>query len=492
MSFTALPATRQTTYEEPINGALMQSRGIFIKMFIWFWLAMAVVIAITFVLDRLTDPDSNLTPLCRALEIPLTYYGRIAVEQGEGGNRTGLAATLAGLRSSAGISAYLFDSTGTEIQGKVAPHEVLELVDKMARKGKPAFSFSRARALAAVGISGRSGHRYTVVGMIPDETSNSSGNGMSFLLPRLGIALVISCLACYLLARYLTVPIVRLRDAARQLASGDLTVRVSPAAEKRWDEIGELAHDFDLMAERIQVLLTSQKQLLGNISHELRSPLARLNVALELARRQSTPEAGKFLDRIEWESERLNELIRQLLALTRLEGLMDRTRKELIDLTHLVQYIAADADFEARSRQRSVQLVEQERCTVIGVRDLLRSAVENVVRNAVWYTREGTAVEISLHSLTNRGATQAIVNVRDHGPGVPEEMLLDLFRPFYRAGEVRERQTGGAGLGLAITERAILLHGGKIKAVNASDGGLIVEISIPFGDGLKYFGSPTS
>jgi two-component system sensor histidine kinase CpxA len=328
--------------------------------------------------------------------------------------------------------------------------------------------------------------------MIPDETSNSSGNGMSFLLPRLGIALVISCLACYLLARYLTVPIVRLRDAARQLASGDLTVRVSPAAEKRWDEIGELAHDFDLMAERIQVLLTSQKQLLGNISHELRSPLARLNVALELARRQSTPEAGKFLDRIEWESERLNELIRQLLALTRLEGLMDRTRKELIDLTHLVQDIAADADFEARSRQRSVQLVEQERCTVIGVRDLLRSAVENVVRNAVWYTREGTAVEISLHSLTNRGATQAIVNVRDHGPGVPEEMLLDLFRPFYRAGEVRERQTGGAGLGLAITERAILLHGGKIKALNAPDGGLIVEISIPFGDGLKYFDSPTS
>jgi signal transduction histidine kinase len=445
-------------------------------MFVWFWLVMAVVIAIIVVLDRTTERDPTGTPMYYALQAPLTYYGRMAVEAAERGDRPALAATLDRLRSSTAIAPYLFDERMSEIQGNTVPPDVVKLAAKARRTGKPAFLFFRDKMMAAFDVGKDKKREYTIAGIVPGEALPKPRSEMLFLLPRLGVALVISCLACYLLARYMTSPMTRLGNAARRLASGDLGVRVSPAAGKRWDEIGELAHDFDLMAERIQTLLISQQQLLGNISHELRSPLARLNVALELARRHSTPEAGKSLDRIEWEAERLNDMIGQLLTLTRLESGMGRTKEEPVDLAGLVRDIAADADFEAGGRNRSVRLVENDACTITGSRDLLRSAIENVVRNAVWYTKEGTAVDLGLHASPNE--RHALVTVRDHGPGVPEEALPHLFRPFYRVGEARERQTGGTGLGLAITERAVLLHGGKIKAWNSPEGGLVVQMTL--------------
>ena len=454
----------------------MPRRGIFIKMFVWFWMVMAVVIAVIVALDRMTESGPTDTPMNRALSVPLTHYGRIAAEAAERGDRPGLASTLEHFRSTTGISPYLFDDSLVEIGGNDTPREVIKLATKARRTGKPAFFFSHDKMLGAIAITGDKSHEYIIAGVIPGEALNSSRNEMLFLLPRLGVALVMSCLACYLLARYMTTPIIRLRAAARQLASGNLGVRISPAAGKRWYEIGELAHDFDIMAERLQQLLTSQQELLGDISHELRSPLARLNVALEIARRHSTPEAEKSLDRIEWETERLNDMIGQLLTLTRLESGMERTKKEPVDLGRLVQEIADDANFEASGRGRTVRLVENERCMVAGVRNLLHRAIENVVRNAAWYSGEGTEVEIRLRCSADRQC--AIVSVRDHGPGVPEEALAHLFRPFYRVGKARERQTGGTGLGLAIAERAVLLHGGGVKASNSPEGGLLVEITL--------------
>lgn len=455
----------------------MHRRGIFIKMFVWFWLVMAVVITIIVVLDRMTERDPTGAPPYYALQFPLTHYGRMAVEAVERGDGPALRSAMEDLRSSTGIAPYFFDARLAELRGSPVPQDVIELAARAQRTGKPAFFFSREKMIAAFGM-GDGNRKYIIAGRIPAEgikAAGSSRDEMLFLLPRLGIALVISCLACYLLARYMTSPMVRLRGAARRLAMGDLGVRVSPAAGKRWDEIGDLAHDFDLMAERIGRLLTSQQQLLGNISHELRSPLARLNVALELARRHSTPEAGKSLDRIEWEAERLNDMIGQLLTLTRLESGMERTRQEPVDLARVVRDIAADADFEAGGRNRSVRLLENESFVISGSRDLLYSAIENVVRNAAWYTGEGTAVEIGLR--TSADKQYATVTVRDHGPGVPDEALPHLFRPFYRVGEARERQTGGTGLGLAITERAVLFHGGKIRASNSAGGGLEVEMT---------------
>ena len=222
------------------------------------------------------------------------------------------------------------------------------------------------------------------------------------------------------------------------------------------------------------------------MSHELRSPLARLGVALELARDQDTAESGnaelrKALDRSEREVGRLNELISQLLTLSRLESGVPLAERTPVDLTRLVHEIASDADFEARNRSRSVRVVESCQCATDGAEELLRSAIENVVRNAVRYTAEDTEVKIVLRreAALDGASDCCVIAIRDKGVGVPETELTDLFRPFYRVGNARERKTGGVGLGLAITERAVRLHGGSVLATNMPDGGLCVEIRLP-------------
>ena len=233
------------------------------------------------------------------------------------------------------------------------------------------------------------------------------------------------------------------------------------------------------MADRLESMVKAQQRLLGDISHELRSPLARLGVALGLARQRSGPEANGALDRIERESDNLNEMISQLLTLTRLESGTDGRKRTDVDLAALVKEVADDADFEARSTNRAVQIVSSDQCSIKGVEELLRSAVENVVRNAVRYTPEGTAVEVALRTQNGGSNNYAVISVRDRGKGVPEEALEKIFRPFYRTEDARDRQSGGGtGLGLAITERAVRMHGGSVAAANASGGGLAVEMKL--------------
>jgi two-component system sensor histidine kinase CpxA len=248
---------------------------------------------------------------------------------------------------------------------------------------------------------------------------------------------------------------------------------------RRRDEVGQLGRDFNGMAERLESMVKAQQRLLGDISHELRSPLARLGVALGLARQRSGADANGALDRIERESDNLNEMISQLLELTRLESGTDGRKRTTIDLASLVRDVVEDADYEARGVNRSVQVVWTERCSINGIEDLLRSAVENVVRNAVRFTPEGTAVEVALQRQNGSGSNFAIISVRDHGKGVPEESIEKIFRPFYRAEDARDRQSGGGtGLGLAITERAVRMHGGSVTAANTKDGGLSVELRL--------------
>jgi signal transduction histidine kinase len=280
---------------------------------------------------------------------------------------------------------------------------------------------------------------------------------------------------CYLVIRYLTKPLNNLAEAAASIAEGRLETRVDPSLKKRRDEIADLACNFDLMAERIEALVTGQRRLLGDVSHELRSPLSRLMVALSLVKLNLNPtEVAESLERIGLEARRLDTLIGQLLALTRIDSGVDRGTAARFDLTNLVQEVANDGNFEARARNRSVVIEHADACTVSGFEELLRSAIENVVRNAIRHTAEGTAVEISLQIRESR----ALLRVRDHGPGVPESMLLEIFQPFRRIGN---GDAEGAGLGLAIAERAVHVHRGTIHATNAPAGGLIVEIDLPVG-----------
>jgi two-component system sensor histidine kinase CpxA len=201
-------------------------------------------------------------------------------------------------------------------------------------------------------------------------------------------------------------------------------------------------------------------------------------VALGLARQRSGSAADTALDRIEREAESLNEMIGQLLILTRLESGTDGGKRTEVDLQALVREVTDDADFEARSRNRSVRVVAADKCSTAGVEELLRSAIENVVRNAVRYTPEGTVVDVSLERKNGNGDNVALIRVRDRGRGVPEEALEKIFRPFYRTEDARDRESGGTGLGLAITERAVRLHGGTVKATNAADGGLAIEMRL--------------
>jgi two-component system, OmpR family, sensor histidine kinase CpxA len=287
--------------------------------------------------------------------------------------------------------------------------------------------------------------------------------------------LLVSGGICYLLTRYLTGPILRLRAAARRLARGDLTARASDQRPRR-DEIGELVRDFNFMAGRVESLVTSQRQLISEISHELRSPLARVNATPGLARQRLGDNA--LFDRIERDTDRLNEMIGRLLTLARLD--MTGTSPEMrpTDLKALIADIVADAQWEARQRNCQVDLVSDGDCHIEANPDLLRSAVENITRNAVRYTAPGTAVEVHLECRHHDNTAGAIIRVSDRGPGVPAAELSNIFRPFYRVADARDRESGGVGLGLAIAERVARVHGGSIHAENRVDGGLEVVLSV--------------
>jgi two-component system, OmpR family, sensor histidine kinase CpxA len=279
---------------------------------------------------------------------------------------------------------------------------------------------------------------------------------------------------CYLVIRNLTKPLNQLGEAAAAIAEGRLETRVDPSLKNRRDEIADLARNFDRMAERIDALITGQRRLLGDVSHELRSPLSRLTVALGLVKlgQTSQAETAENLERIGVEARRLDQLIGQLLALTRIDSGVDRGVPAEFDLANLVQEVANDADFEGRARHRGVVITQGDPCRTSGFEELLRSAIENVVRNAVRHTAERTAVEISLRVRDSRVTLQ----VRDYGPGVPEALLVEIFQPFRRIGSA---DSDGAGLGLAIAERAVQVHRGAILARNAPTAGLIVEIDLP-------------
>ncbi|MDY6949213.1 MAG: ATP-binding protein, partial [Pseudomonadota bacterium] len=286
-------------------------------------------------------------------------------------------------------------------------------------------------------------------------------------------ALVISGLVCWWLARYISKPLERLQSSARSLAAGNLEARVGEEFSSRRDELGVLARDFDVMADHIRMLIASREDLLRAMSHELRSPLARLRVASGLGRR---PQADiiKQLDRIELEAERLDTLIGQMLQLSALRS-KPTLPVEPIEVTTLLTEVVEDARLEASAVDKTVDWTPGESLWLNGDHGLMRSAIENVLRNAVRFTKPGSAVAVFM----TRDQRDAVIAIEDHGPGVPEAELARIFEPFYRVAESRDRDSGGTGIGLAITARVVGLYQGQVRAQNASTGGLRVEIRLP-------------
>jgi signal transduction histidine kinase len=219
--------------------------------------------------------------------------------------------------------------------------------------------------------------------------------------------------------------------------------------------------------------------MLGDVSHELRSPLARLTVAAGLARRDATPAASEYFDRIDMESARLDRMIEQLLTLARIESGVDDELRGVVTLTEVVEQVVGDGDFEACAAGKRVTLLAADEAVLQGRADLLRSAIENIVRNAIRYTPAGSAVDVQLRTSGNGSAARARLSVRDRGPGLPEAAVADMFRRFWRADGTGGQASEGAGLGLAIADSVVRIHGGTIGAVNAEGGGLLVTIDLP-------------
>ncbi len=440
-------------------------RSLAFKIFLGFWTIHAVIFL---VLALLPDPNANRRLLDRA-----EHDGTLAAtlyEQRDGGVCSDFLASVerAGSAHVALYTAALSPVCRSTTAVDDAPYRT---VISSAGRGGLVRTVS-GREVCAMVVAAPSGVTYRVAFIAKANGPLDPwrpGLPVDFLVT----AALVSLVVCLLLAWYLVAPLRRMREATRRLKEGDLAARAGFA--NRNDEIGEVVRDFDLMADRIQSLVQGQKQLISDISHELRSPLARLGVALELARRSAGPAAEGHLARIDTEAGRMNDLIGRLLALDRGEHADSSNRMVAFDLVDVVRRVTDDAQYEAGRGGTRVDLSGASHASVHGDPVLAASAIDNVVRNAIRYTAPNSSVDVRVA----RSAAATEVVVRDHGPGVPDTELERIFLPFYRMDASRNRESGGSGLGLSIARRAMAVMGGTITAVNAEGGGLRVTISLP-------------
>jgi len=334
--------------------------------------------------------------------------------------------------------------------------------------------FNRSHLLANPKLEAPDGSSYTLLvawfGATPVDVLGSYNVALLLFV----IALAASAVICWWLARYISMPLTRLQASARRLASGFLDAHVDEHFCARRDEFGILAQDFNQMATRLHSQITSKETLLRDISHELRSPLTRLRVALGLAQRGDDDYEIQF-ERMEREIERLDSLIGETLQLTRLSGAKSTFARERIELEPLLNETIQDARLIAGTGGVAISLSMIPGLFVDGDFELVRRALDNVLRNAVRFAPAGSNVEV----FAQMDGSDIVIAVGDQGPGVPDRDLERIFEAFYRVAEARDRNGGGTGLGLAITARTMALHGGSVKARNAPSGGLIVELRFP-------------
>ncbi len=457
-------------------------RSLFLRIFLWFWLAMAAVVVVLVVTSPLftrsrpgleewhRDAEARARLWVDRASVNIEEGGADAVAPGHGRGR---GHGRGGGRPPSPV--FIVDENGDEIRGAEAPPEVFDVARRVLADGDEILERSGMHYFVARSVTDPDGRSFAVV------AAHQSPPRLVHLLDpealswRLGVLVLVVGALSFWLARYLSSPVAPLRSATRRLSAGDLTARVEGKVARRRDEIGELARDFDAMAERIEALVGSQQRLLRDVSHELRSPLARITVALELARSQAGDDASRSLDRIELEAARLDELIGRLLLLERLEAGGSGDEPFELDVAEILAEVAADAGFEAAAEGRDIELCPGGPFVVNGRPELLRSALENLLRNALHHTPAGTTVEVRVGWVDD----ELEITIRDRGQGVGADDLERIFEPFYRVDEARDRESGGAGLGLAIARRAVELHRGSLRARNHEGGGLVVTLRLP-------------
>ena len=438
-------------------------RSFFVQIFLSFWISsLAIFMAAMVFFPR---PEYSYESLMNALQVSVDQLARLEIEQGSTHDCDNLRPALL----------LILNERGEEICGKAAPVDIEPLVARVRALSKRQFARVGSFWAVAQPIKNVNGQARVALLLTPYQRAG--------WFPRFPpLALPISALVTFIFAYLLTNPVRGLRRAFRQFAAGDLSVRLpvarSPLRDWGGADIRTLMIDFNEMADRIQALLNAHKTLLRDVSHELRSPLARLNVALELAREEAG-QSTEALDRAELESNRLNALIGELLSLSLMETLQDVPAARNIDLGSLVENLMPDLVFEAEARRCRVVHNQRGACPVLGSEEVLRRALENVIRNAIRHSPPDGTVVIETFREAAREESTGVVRICDSGPGVPEESLEAIFRPFYRVDSARQTTTGGFGVGLAIADRAVQIHGGTIQAQNRADGGLCVEFRFP-------------
>ncbi len=448
---------------------------LFWRIFLSFWLTTILMITVVLVVNDIWpvrfpgDRDMVFEPDLAAAALTKTVN---AYEQ----QGTAASFSLPTIRHS---TLYLLDQDGKVlVKDGVPPMFYAPMANGALESGHSELLRLGSRMVFACPVRSASGRRYAAVLTVSDP-----GNRWLKRILRLRfwfnltVAMLLAAFVCMLLSLYLTRPITRLRATAQRLASGDLSARAAPPRIARRDELGDLARDFDTMAAQIESLMTAQRRFVADVSHELGAPLTRMHLALALLQRQFAGNKNGELARIERETAKLSILVQQLLLLAGLEaGSCPAENLAAVSTRSICESIIEDAAFEAAHANCIVTGSRQD-ITFLAYPQLLRRAVDNVLRNAIRYAPAGT--EIRLDCKVDDELQHVVLEVLDCGPGVPESMLSDIFRPFFRTAPGREASSGGTGLGLAIASEAVRLHDGTITAQNRKSGGLQVSITLP-------------
>ncbi len=453
---------------------------LFARVFVSFWIVLGIIIAgcvatTTMVAWHRIDELSaiNFEQMNKDAQTALH-------DSGEAGLKSWLGAVES---EYPGVDVFVLDGTGNDILRREVParlHEWLargngqKLISDNPEQSPlaPSIQHSASHLLESSQILAANGQNYTLAvawfGSSPIDVLGSY-NIVVALLP---LAVLVSAVASWLLARYISAPIHDLQQGARVLAGGNLDAKVGERFSRRNDEIGTLARDFNHMAAQLKSQIQAKEVLLRDISHELRSPLARIQIAMGLATLDSANVEVQHR-RIERDIERMNALIEEIIRLERLNSAPNSFQMEEVDLIALLHDVISDAAVEAKKGNRRIVLEGAGRLYLRGNSEMLRRAIENVVRNAIRFSPENSEIAVSV----GEGSEHAVVSVRDRGPGVPDADLQRIFEPFYRVSTARQRDAGGTGLGLAITARVMTVHNGQVAAQNHAEGGLVVTLT---------------
>lgn len=441
---------------------------LFWKFFIFFFVAMTLTVVMSTVLAfRVSQQAGDQLDIENREQIINDAAEALAL-----GGESSLRAWLANHpRPAPDFLLYITDEEGRDLLDRDMPEPVRDMLIRSAERPENIPSNVRRLRLTA-NLIGDNGQVYPLafIRATPTILGILGWPGTQFSV--LTSAIIAAAITALLLARYLSSPIVKLQQASRSLAAGALDTRVGGPFDRRGDEVGTLARDFDAMAEKLQALITDKEALLRDISHELRSPLARMRVGLALAQRKASPESTRDLDRLEQEIEKLDDLVGQIMTLARLRT-QSGVQREPVDVGELIGEVVDNAGYEHPSAR--ITFTHGDMQPVQANADELYSAVENVVRNALNHSQAEASVEVDVRE----EAGQVVITVADRGPGVPEEALEKIFEPFYQADSSRDHQRGGQGLGLSITASVVRRHAGHVSARNRAGGGLAIRLEIP-------------